>query len=135
MEVSKLLEFICNSCQGYVNQPLSHCPYCQTPLIFAGQDKNVTDSLTPNCLIHRYQGSDLLEPALLLKEGKTNMKVAVKLKDVVKPITVPKVEVFKNDDNVLNEINRLRLERKLQMEKYDETISDYWQKLQNYTEL
>lgn len=133
MEVSKLLEYICNSCNTYLNEPLSQCPNCQINFVFSGKDKNITDSLAPNCLVHRYQGSDLLEKATVLREGKTNMKVAVKLKDLAKPLTVPKSEVFKIDEKILNNINNLRSERKAQMAKYDEDIANYWENLQFYT--
>lgn len=130
-----MLEFICNSCQGYADRPVSHCPHCQTPLILAGPEKNITDSIKPDCLVHRYQGSDLLEPALVLKEGKINMKVAVKLKDLAKPLTVPKAEVFRNNDAVFQAITALRRQRKEQMEEFDKAIAAYWKKLQNYAPL
>ena len=132
MEVSKLLEFICNSCNTYFNYAETKCPNCQTTFIFNGNEKNITDSLSPNCLVHRYQGSDLLEIAMVLKEGKTNMKIAITLKDLLKPITVPKSEVFKVDKKILSAITKLRAQRKARMEKYDEDIAAYWNKLQIY---
>lgn len=128
-----MLEFICNACGNYSTGSAGTCPHCHTALIFSGIEKNITDVIQSDCLIHRYQGSDLLEPAKLIKAGKSNMKVAVKLKDMAKPLTVPKTEVFFLDESILSSVNQLRDERKILMKDYDERIASQWQQLQPYT--
>lgn len=127
-----MFEFICDSCKTYVNSPTDICPQCQIKLIFDGTGKNITTALEPNCLIHRYQGSDLLEPARIVKEGKTNVKVAVKLKDLVKPLIIPKQEVFALNPALLTSITALRNERRETMDHYDYLIGEYWEQLDPY---
>lgn len=127
-----MLEFICDSCKAYVNSPAAICPQCQTKLIFDGAEKNIITDLVPNCLIHRYQGSDLLEPAVIVKEGKTNVKAAVKLKDLAKPLIVPKQEVFAMNPGLLTSITALRNERRETMDHYDYLIGVYWSQLTPY---
>lgn len=126
-------EFICNDCNAYFRQSENHCPNCQVPLIFQGPKKNVTDTLVPNCLVHRYQGSDLLEPAQITKEGKVNMKVAIRLRDLEKPIAIPKREVYEMDPDILDSINALRDERRTTMDHYDDLIGKYWNKLRPFS--
>lgn len=125
-------EFICARCNAYFREAQAACPQCRTPLFYEGADKNVVDAFAPNCLVHRYRGSDLLEPALLLKVGKVNAKVAFHLKDIVKPVSVPKEEVFRLDEEVLHSINALRDERCETMRRFDERIGCCWQKLVAY---
>lgn len=125
-------EFICAHCNTYFQDTPAKCPACKAALRYAGAEKNVVDRLAPNCLIHRYQGSDLLEPAQLLKTGKVNAKVAVRLKDLAKPLSVPKAEVFQLDEAVLSSINALREERCEAMRRFDERIGAHWQELVAY---
>lgn len=127
-----LLEFVCQSCKAYLRSPELACPHCHTALIYDGPEKNIIDELEPNCLIHRYPGSDLLEPAQIIKEGKVNMKVAVKLKDLQKPIAVPKSEVYSLDQTVLSAINALRSERRETMDRFDDRIGEHWSRLSAY---
>lgn len=125
-------EFICARCNAYFQAAQELCPKCQTALFYEGERKNVVDTLAPNCLVHRYRGSDLLEPALVLKVGKVNAKVALRLKDIAKPVSVPKEEVYQLDDAVLQSINALRDERCEEMRRFDERIGGQWQKLVAY---
>lgn len=125
-------EFICARCSAYFQAARELCPQCQTALFYEGEDKNVVDALAPNCLVHRYRGSDLLEPALLLKVGKVNAKVAFRLRDIARPVSVPKEEVFRLDEAVLASINALRDERCEEMRRFDERIGTCWQKLVAY---
>jgi hypothetical protein len=97
-----------------------------------GDDKNVIDSIQANCLINRYDGSDLLEPAIVLKEGKVNLKVAAKLKDYSAPITVRKDRVYTFNQDVLSSIQSLRNERTATIYRYDELIKTHWQSLKPY---
>ena len=103
------------------------------PLILSGENKTVIDRLEANCLIHRYNGSDLLEPAIVIKEGKTNLKVATKLREYPHPVTVPKHKVYHFDSQVLSAIQALRTERTTAITRYDDLIKSHWQKLQPYT--
>lgn len=126
-------EIVCKSCHNYLPGDLTACPDCGSTLIFDGESKNVIDRLQPNCLIHRYEGSDLLEPAVLIKETKTNCKVATKLKEYAKPLTVPKVKVYQFDQKILGAIQSLRNERTATMYRYDRLIQAHWQTLKPYT--
>lgn len=94
-------EIVCMSCHNCLSADLSACPGCGSEIVLDGDSKNVIDRLQPNCLIHRYEGSDLLEPAVILKETKANCKVATRLKEYSKPITVPKVKVYTFDQKIL----------------------------------
>ncbi|MDF2569588.1 MAG: hypothetical protein K0R55_1192 [Sporomusa sp.] len=122
-------DIVCMSCHNCLPSNLSSCPGCGSELILAGDNKNVIDQLQPNCLIHRYEGSDLLEPAVILKEAKTNCKVATKLKEYAKPLTVPKVKVYTFDQKILGAVQALRNERTATMYRYDQLIQSHWRNL------
>ena len=124
--------FVCKNCNSWLSSPIANCPGCGTELITAGDAKNIIDQLHPNCLIHRYEGSDLLEPAVLLKEGKTNVKVATRLIEYQKPVTVPKTKVFGFDPAVFSSIQALRNERTATIKRYDQLIGSHWQRLKPY---
>ena len=123
---------VCGACHSYLSTDLPNCPGCGNTVILAGKTKNIIDQLQPNCLIHRYEGSDMLEPAVILKEGKTNVKVATKLKDYAKPIVVSKQKVYAFNQNILSNIQALRNERTATMRRYDQLIHTHWQNLQPY---
>lgn len=125
-------EIVCMGCHHYLPDNLTACPGCGGELIFAGDNKNVIDHLQPNCLIHRYEGSDLLEPAVILKETKANCKVATKLKEYAKPLTIPKGKVYSFDQKTLGAIQALRNERTATMYRYDQLIQAHWQNLRQY---
>ncbi len=90
------------------------------------------DHLEPNCLIHRYEGSDMLEPALIIKTGKTNLKVATKLTECAKPVVVPKQRVYQYDPNLFDSIQYLSTRRTATIDQYDHLIQSHWQKLLPY---
>lgn len=125
-------EIVCMSCYNCLPNSLDSCPGCGSELVLDGESKNVIDRLQPNCLIHRYDGSDLLEPAVILKETKANCKVATKLTEYAKPLTVPKTKVYAFDQKVLSAIEALRNERKATVNRYDQLIQAYWQNLSQY---
>ena len=120
---------VCSNCNFWFQAENASCPGCGTALIMEGESKNVIDRMEPNCLIHRYDGSDLLEPAVILKEGKSNMKVATKLRDYAKPVTVPKHKVYYFDQTILGAIQALRNERTATIKRYDQLIGSHWQRL------
>jgi len=123
---------VCASCHTFLTTEIEHCPGCGTNIILAGDSKNIIDHIQPNCLIHRYDGSDLLEPAAIIKEGKTNVKVATKLRDYAKPITVHKSKVYAFNQNILSCIQALRNERTATIRRYDQLIQSHWQNLKPY---
>lgn len=125
-------EIVCMSCHNCLPADLAACPGCGSNLVLDGDGKNVIDRLQPNCLIHRYEGSDLLEPAVIIKETKANCKVATKLKEFAKPVTVPKSKVYAFDQKVLGAIQALRNERTATMYRYDQQIQNHWQSLKEY---
>ena len=125
-------EIVCMGCHNYLPGNLTACPDCGGELIFTGDSKNVIDHLQPNCLIHRYEGSDLLEPAVILKETKANCKVATKLKEYAKPLTISKNKVYSFDQQTLGAIQALRNERTATMYRYDQLIQAHWQNLKQY---
>ena len=128
-------EIVCSSCHNCLTTELACCPDCGSTLVLEGDNKNVIDQLQPNCLIHRYEGSDMLEPAVLLKQTKVNCKVATKLKEYAKPITVPKTKVYSFDQKILGAIQALRNERTATMYRYDQLIQSHWQSLKPYKAL
>lgn len=79
-----------------------------------------------------YEGSDLLEPASVIKEGKVNVKVATKLKEFACPITVPKSKVYAFSQTSLGAIQALRNERTAAIMRYDKLIQSHWQQLKPY---
>jgi len=122
---------VCANCNTWLVDA-GACPGCGGDIILAGDGKNVIDRLQPNCLIHRYDGSDMLEPAVVLKEGKTNIKAATKLREYSHPVTVPKHKVFSFDHNTLGVIQALRNERTATIMRYDQMIQSHWQRLKPY---
>jgi hypothetical protein len=125
-------EVICANCYTPLSPDLPACPGCGDSIVITGEQKNILDHVQPNCLIHRYDGSDLLEPAFILKEGKTNLKAATKLKEYTKPITVPKHKAYAFDQNILSSIQSLRNERTASIMRYDQLIQSHWQQLKPY---
>ncbi len=125
-------EIVCSSCYQCLPADLAACPGCGSQLVHEGDNKNVIDRLQPNCLIHRYEGSDLLEPAVIIKETKANCKVATKLKEYIKPVTIPKSKVFAFDQKILGAIQALRNERTATMHRYDQLIQAHWQNLKQF---
>ena len=123
---------ICASCHSLISLQSSVCPGCGQSIVSAGNQKNIIDKFEPDCLIHRYEGSDMLEPAVLIKEGKTNVKAATKLKEYAHPVTVPKTKVYQFDTAVLDAIQSLRSDRSATIHRYDELIQSHWQQLKPY---
>lgn len=123
---------VCMSCHNCLPADVTACPGCGTEIIYDGEHKNIIDRLQPNCLIHRYEGSDLLEPAVLIKETKANCKVATKLKEYAHPVTLPKNKVYSFDPKVLGSVQALRNERTATMYRYDQLIQSHWQNLKPY---
>jgi hypothetical protein len=124
--------FVCPNCLSYFTEAHQHCQHCNSPLTYDGEQKNVIDHLNPNCLIHRYDGSDMLEPAVLLKPGKVNAKVATKLSEYAKPLVVPKSKIYTFQHDVFCAIQSVRSERSATMKRYDYQIASHWQKLKPY---
>ena len=127
--------FVCSNCNFWLTTDSASCPDCGTAFIWEGEQKNVIDRLMPNCLVHRYEGSDLLEPAVIVKEGKANMKIATRLKEYAKPVVVPKHKVYSFDQNILSAIQALRNERSATIRRYDQQIGSHWQRLKPYKEV
>jgi hypothetical protein len=123
---------VCNSCHTWLMTALDSCPGCGCQIMLEGDGKNVIDRIQPNCLIHRYDGSDLLEPAVIIKEGKVNVKVATKLKDYGSPVTVPKSKVYSFNQGILSSVQALRNERTATIMRYDQQIQAHWQNLKPY---
>lgn len=125
-------DVICANCYTQVSLDTTSCPGCGGNIIVTGESKNILDRVQPNCLIHRYDGSDLLEPATVIKECKTNLKAATKLKEYAKPISVPKHKVYAFDQNLLSVIQALRNERTASIKRYDQLIQSHWQQLKPF---
>lgn len=123
---------ICASCHSWLTAEQGSCPGCGGSVVFEGENKSVIDRLQPNCLIHRYEGSDMLEPAVLIKEGKTNVKVATKLKEYANPVTVPKHKVYSFNQEILSSIQSLRNERTATIMRFDQLIQSHWKTLKPY---
>ena len=123
---------VCAHCFTYLASILNTCPTCGQKLIADTANKTIIDKITPNCLVHRYEGSDLLEPAIIVKEGKVNYKVATKLKEYQFPIIIPKSKVYMFDLNLLSAIQALRNERTATMYRYDHLIQTHWQQLKPF---
>lgn len=123
---------VCEGCHTWLALELAACPGCGSNLVRDGDGKNVIDRLQPDCLIYRYEGSDILEPAVLIKEGKTNVKAATKLQEYSKPVTVPKSKVYAFDQKILGSIQALRNERTATVMRYDQLIQSHWQHLRPY---
>lgn len=125
-------DIVCASCHAYFSDAASVCPSCGSELVYTGDGSNVITALSPNCLVHRMRGSDRLEPAVLLKEGRTNVKVATRLAEYARPLTVPKAETYKFSAELLAHIQSLRNERTAAVYRYDAQIASYWQMLSPY---
>ena len=123
---------VCGNCHTWLTVDLTACPDCGNNIILEGDSKNVIDHIQANCLIHRYDGSDLLEPAIIIKEGRSNVKVATKLKEYANPVAVPKHKVYSFDQTILGSIQALRNERTATMNRYDQLIHSHWQRLKPY---
>lgn len=124
--------FICGSCHTWLTSDVSSCPTCNTTLLLDGEGKNIIDRIQPNCLIYRYAGSDILEPAVVLKQSKINLRVATKLQEYRLPIVVAKQNVYAFNQNILSAIQALRNERTATIMRYDQLIQSHWQQLQPY---
>lgn len=88
------------------------------------------DGFIPNCLVYRYAGSDLLEPAMIVKEGKKNFHVATRPQELARPVAVPKDKVYAWNEQIYGAIAVLRAERKDTIARYDTMIQAQWQHLQ-----
>jgi len=124
---------ICANCHSWLAPGSPACPGCGNAVIAAGSGKNIIDRFEPDCLIHRYEGSDLLEPAVVIKQGKSNIKAATKLKEYAQPVTVPRQKVYAFDAATLGAIQSLRNERTAAIRRYDRQILAHWQKLRPYS--
>ena len=123
---------VCLNCHAWLALESAACPGCGGNIVWDGEGKNIIDRIQPNCLIHRYDGSDMLEPAVIIKEGKANIKAATKLKEYSQPITVPKHKVYAFDQNILGAIQALRNERTATVVRYDKMIKTHWQQLKPF---
>ena len=125
-------EMICAHCHTWLTPDLTHCSNCNTGIFFDGENKNIIDRIQPNCLIYRYSGSDILEPAVIIKKSKTNLRVATKLKEYSAPIVIPKHNVYVFNQPILSSIQALRNERTATIMRYDQLIQSHWQNLEPY---
>lgn len=123
---------ICASCHTWLTADLTTCPTCNTALYLDGDGKNIIDRIQPNCLIYRYAGSDILEPAIVLKQSKINLRVATKLQEYKAPIVVAKQNAYAFNQPILSAIQALRNERTATIMRYDQLIQSHWQQLQPY---
>lgn len=123
---------ICATCHTWLTSDLTHCPTCSTALLLDGEGKNIIDRMQPNCLIYRYAGSDILEPAVVLKQSKVNLRVATKLQEYSAPVVVAKQNAYAFNQNILSAIQALRNERTATIMRYDQLIQSHWQNLQPY---
>lgn len=87
------------------------------------------DGFIPNCLVYRYAGSDLLEPAIIVKKGKKNFHVATRPEELARPVAVPKHNVYALDQEIYDAITALRTQRKETITRYDALIQEKWQYL------
>lgn len=124
--------YVCKKCLTYSAEPQHSCQNCETQLIYEGPDKNILDQLIPDCLVYRYLGSDKLEPAAIVKVGRTNTKVATCLKEFSHPVVVPKSQIYRFDHTTYSAIQGLRNERTSTIERYDLLIRHHWQNLTDY---
>jgi hypothetical protein len=125
-------KIICASCYTGLTADLSNCPTCNTAIFLDGDNKNIIDRIQPNCLVYRYAGSDILEPAVIIKQNRANVRVATKLQEYTTPIVVAKQNVYAFNQNILSAIQALRNERTATMMRYDQLIQSHWQHLEPY---
>ncbi|AJQ29934.1 hypothetical protein [Pelosinus fermentans] len=123
---------ICSNCHTWMTTQAKNCPDCNADIVMDGESKNVIDRIQPNCLIYRYDGSDLLEAGVVIKQLKVNMKVATKLREYSAPLLVPKHKVYAFNQNLLSSIQGLRNERTATMVRFDQLIKSHWQNLEPY---
>lgn len=123
---------ICGNCHTWLTADLTNCPTCNATLFLDGESKNIIDRIQPNCLIYRYAGSDILEPAIVLKQSKINLRVATKLQEYSTPVVVAKQNAYVFNQNILSAIQALRNERTATIMRYDQLIQSHWQHLQPY---
>lgn len=123
---------ICSNCHTWMTLQTKNCPDCNADIIMDGERKNVIDRIQPNCLIYRYDGSDLLEAGVVIKQLKVNMKVATKLREYSNPLLVPKHNVYAFNQNLYSSIQSLRNERTATMVRFDQLIKSHWQNLVPY---
>ena len=127
-----MLAMICNHCHSWLTSDLTNCPNCNTIIFLDGDNKNIIDRIQPNCLIYRYEGSDILEPAVIIKQSKINVRVATKLQEYKTPVVVSKHNVYAFNQNILSAIQALRNERTATIMRYDQLIQSHWQHLVPY---
>lgn len=125
---------VCTKCNSYFPITTASCPGCGMDVVLDGDAKSVIDRIQPNCLVHRYDGSDLLEPAVVLKAGKSNYKIALRLQDYAKPVTVPKQKVFLFNQNILSSIQSLRNERTASVMRFEQLIGSHWNQLRPFSQ-
>jgi DNA-directed RNA polymerase subunit RPC12/RpoP len=125
---------VCSKCSSYLSITTASCPGCGSEIILNGKEKNVIDRVVPTCLVHRYDGSDLLEPAVVLKSGRSNYKVALKLQDYAKPVTVPKHKVYMYNQDLLSSVQSLRSERTASVMRFEQQIGSQWNQLQPFVQ-
>lgn len=125
---------VCSGCHVWFTPGSLACPGCGAEAVLEGEHKSVIDRIEPQCLIHRYDGSDMLETAAVVKAGKRNLKVATRLQEYAKPVTVPKEKTYHFDSEVLCAIQALRNERTAAINRYDAQIGLHWKKLRPYTD-
>jgi len=126
-------EFICNHCYTWLTSDLTQCPNCDTTISLDGDSKNIIDCIEPNCLIYRYEGSDILEPAVIIRQSKANVRVATKLQEYNAPVVVSKHNVYAFNQDILSAIQALRKERTATIVRYDQLIQTHWQHLDPYS--
>lgn len=119
---------ICQNCFS-PNAAATCCTQCGSMFMTEGTNKNVIDTFIPTCLVHRYEGSDLLEPATVVKEGKRYLYVATQLLEYAHPTKVPKERVFKYDQALLDDVNQLRKDRKDYVTTIDTRMAALWSQL------
>lgn len=130
-----MLGIVCADCHAWLTSDLTNCPNCNTTIFLDGDNKNIIDRIQPNCLIYRYEGSDILEPAIIIKQSKTNVRVATKLQEYRTPIVVAKHNVYAFNQNILSSIQALRNERTATIMRYDQLIQSHWQNLTPYQDV
>ena len=125
-------EVICTDCHACLTSNSTNCPNCNTTIFLDGDNKNIIDRIQPNCLIYRYDGSDILEPAVIIKQSKVNVRVATKLQEYNAPVIVSKNNVYAFNPSLLSSIQALRNERTSTIMRYDQLIQSHWQHLEPY---
>lgn len=119
---------ICRNCFSPNTAPTC-CTQCGSMFVTEGTNKNIIDTFVPTCLAHRYEGSDLLEPAAIVKEGKRYFYVATQLMEYAHPTKVPKERVFKYNQALLDDVNKLRKERRDYVADIDTRMHVLWSQL------